>query len=115
MTNDFNVSNVHPKVSSLAVVAVLGKAANTANRIYLLRRTLKFILGVLTGKWEVHMSWVTACLKARRPVSEEDHEVTEDSAGGRGGPILGRLQAGSVQLLKGWEVSCFRIWKSTGS
>lgn len=68
------------------------------------RRTLKFLLGVLNGKWMLHTSWVAACLKHGAPVEEEAHEVQMDSAGQQGGPVLGRLQAG-LKPLKGWEVS----------
>ena len=77
---------------------------------------MKFILGVLNGRWVVHTSWVEACLAAGRPVSEAEHEVAGDSTGKLGGPLLGRLQAG-LKLLLGWEVmffiGCYQSVRST--
>lgn len=67
------------------------------------RRTLKLMLGILKGKWIVSMDWVSACLERGGPASEEDFEVKGDCTGQRGGPMLGRLQAG-LDLLRGWEI-----------
>ena len=76
---------------------------------------MKFILGVLNGRWVVHTSWVEACLAAGRPVPEAEHEVAGDSTGKLGGPLLGRLQAG-LKLLLGWEVMlCIGCWQSVRS
>ena len=68
------------------------------------RRTMKFLLGVLHGKWILRISWVAECLKTGCIADEEQHEVTMDSGGRSSGPILGRMHAG-LKLLKGWEVN----------
>ena len=65
---------------------------------------MKFLLGVLHGKWLLRISWVTECLKTKRPADEELHEVTMDTGGRSSGPILGRMHSG-LKLLRGWEVS----------
>ena len=65
---------------------------------------MKFLLGVLHGKWLVRISWVAECLEKMCPANEERHEVAMDSGGRSSGPILGRMHAG-LKLLKGWEVS----------
>lgn len=65
---------------------------------------MKFLLGVLHGKWLVRISWVAECLEKMCPANEEWHEVAMDSGGRSSGPILGRMHAG-LKLLKGWEVS----------
>jgi hypothetical protein len=41
----------------------------------LLRRTFKYLMGVLGGKWVVSASWLGACLRSEAPVEEEAHEV----------------------------------------
>ena len=65
---------------------------------------MKLLLGVLHGKWILHISWVAECLKTMCPADEEEHELTADTGGRSSGPILGRMHAG-LKLLKGWEVS----------
>lgn len=67
------------------------------------RRTLKYLLGVLHGKWILQTSWLKAWLQGSGPVDEETHEVTADSAGQGCGPILGRMHA-ELKLLQNWEV-----------
>lgn len=64
---------------------------------------MKYLLGVLHGKWIVCPSWVHECIEKLRPVSEEAHEVASDTAGKESGPILGRMYAG-LKLLQKWEV-----------
>ena len=71
------------------------------------RRTLKYLMGVLGGKWMVGASWPAACLEAGVPVPEEPHEITGDASGGQSGAILGRLAhaSGAPPLLQGHEVN----------
>lgn len=64
---------------------------------------MKFMLGVLHGKWIVRTSWVSDCLRAQSPASEKSHEVVSDTRGKSSGPILGRMHAG-LKLLRNWEV-----------
>ena len=65
---------------------------------------MKYLLGVLHGKWIVRTSWVAECLQSQQFASEEPHEVVTDTGGRDSGPILGRLHAG-LKLLKNWEVA----------
>ena len=46
------------------------------------RRTLKYLLGVLCGKWVVAASWLSASLAAGSFVPEADHEVRMSHAPG---------------------------------
>ncbi|WCJ33512.1 breast cancer associated RING 1 [Euphorbia peplus] len=56
------------------------------------RRTLKFLVGILEGKWILNIEWVKACLKAMKLVQEEQYEIKVDVHGIRNGPELGRLR-----------------------
>ncbi|XP_043700084.1 protein BREAST CANCER SUSCEPTIBILITY 1 homolog [Telopea speciosissima] len=56
------------------------------------RRTLKFLMGVLEGKWIMKIDWIKACMDALGPVSEVQYEIREDIHGIRDGPGLGRLR-----------------------
>ncbi|ONK65178.1 uncharacterized protein A4U43_C07F34490 [Asparagus officinalis] len=56
------------------------------------KRTLKFLMGILEGKWILGIEWIKACLKAMKPVEEEKYEIAVDVHGIRGGPRLGRLR-----------------------
>lgn len=70
------------------------------------RRTLKFLTGVLQGRWVVAAAWAAACQSVLGPVSEEAFEISKDSSGGESAAILGRencLQG--VRLLAGYQVT----------
>ncbi|KAG9446877.1 hypothetical protein H6P81_013005 [Aristolochia fimbriata] len=54
------------------------------------RRTFKILMGILTGKWILHIDWIKACLEAQRPVPEEPYEVSLDIHGCCDGPKNGR-------------------------
>ncbi|XP_027158401.1 protein BREAST CANCER SUSCEPTIBILITY 1 homolog [Coffea eugenioides] len=54
------------------------------------KRTLKFMMGVLEGKWIVNIEWVKACIKLMELVDEELYEIKVDSHGIRDGPSRGR-------------------------
>ncbi|KAL0398289.1 UNVERIFIED_CONTAM: protein BREAST CANCER SUSCEPTIBILITY 1 [Sesamum radiatum] len=56
------------------------------------RRTLKFLMGVLQGKWILSVHWIKACLKAGELVDEQHYEISIDIHGIRDGPRLGRLR-----------------------
>ncbi|KAL8103364.1 hypothetical protein AgCh_027796 [Apium graveolens] len=56
------------------------------------RRTLKFLMGILEGKWILSIEWVKACLKAKENVDEQQYEIDVDIHGVRGGPRQGRLK-----------------------
>ncbi|KAF8408807.1 hypothetical protein HHK36_004876 [Tetracentron sinense] len=56
------------------------------------RRTFKFLIGILEGKWILKIDWITACMKAMEPVNEEQYEISVDTHGIRDGPRLGRLR-----------------------
>ncbi|KAK1378391.1 Protein BREAST CANCER SUSCEPTIBILITY 1 [Heracleum sosnowskyi] len=56
------------------------------------RRTLKFLMGILEGKWILSIEWVKACLKAKENVNEQQYEIDVDIHGVRGGPRQGRLR-----------------------
>ncbi|KAI3903583.1 hypothetical protein MKW98_032237 [Papaver atlanticum] len=61
------------------------------------KRTLKFLLGILDGKWILNIDWVKACLQAMEPVAEEQYEVKVDIHGIEDGPRLGRLRVQKKQ------------------
>ncbi|KAM0822445.1 hypothetical protein ACQ4PT_071484 [Festuca glaucescens] len=54
------------------------------------KRTLKFLMAILNGKWIVSIDWVKACMDHMEPVDETKFEVTTDVHGVTGGPRLGR-------------------------
>ncbi|OAY79756.1 Protein BREAST CANCER SUSCEPTIBILITY [Ananas comosus] len=57
------------------------------------KRTLKFLMAILNGKWIVNINWIRICMEAMEPVDEEKFEITVDVHGISGGPKLGRLKA----------------------
>ncbi|KAJ4980719.1 hypothetical protein NE237_031556 [Protea cynaroides] len=61
------------------------------------RRTLKFLMGVLEGKWILKIDWIKACMEALRPVNEVQYEISVDIHGIRDGPHLGRLRVFNKQ------------------
>ncbi|KAH9315260.1 hypothetical protein KI387_023887, partial [Taxus chinensis] len=56
------------------------------------RRTLKFLMAILEGKWVLKTDWITACSKAGAPVGEEGFEITHDIHDTYEGPKRGRLR-----------------------
>jgi BRCA1-associated RING domain protein 1 len=57
------------------------------------KRTLKFMMAILEGKWILTIDWIKACMKNTKYVSEEPYEITMDVHGIREGPYLGRQRA----------------------
>ncbi|XP_016502913.2 protein BREAST CANCER SUSCEPTIBILITY 1 homolog [Nicotiana tabacum] len=54
------------------------------------RRTLKYLMGVLAGKWILSIDWIIACLEATEFVDEQQYEIKTDAHGIVDGPKLGR-------------------------
>ncbi|KAM3411673.1 hypothetical protein ACQJBY_003378 [Aegilops geniculata] len=57
------------------------------------KRTLKFLMAILNGKWIVSIDWVKACMESMEPADEQKFEVTTDVHGVSEGPKLGRQRA----------------------
>ncbi|XP_017697418.2 protein BREAST CANCER SUSCEPTIBILITY 1 homolog [Phoenix dactylifera] len=57
------------------------------------KRTIKFLMAILDGKWILSIDWIKACMESREPVDEEKYEITVDVHGIGRGPQLGRLRA----------------------
>ncbi|XP_010439526.1 PREDICTED: protein BREAST CANCER SUSCEPTIBILITY 1 homolog [Camelina sativa] len=57
------------------------------------KRTLKFMMAILEGKWILTVDWIKACMLKKKIVSEEPYEITMDVHGIREGPYLGRQRA----------------------
>ncbi|KAG6419363.1 hypothetical protein SASPL_121583 [Salvia splendens] len=56
------------------------------------RRTLKFLMAVLEGKWVLNVQWIKACIEAGDIADEEQYEISVDIHGIRDGPKLGKLR-----------------------
>lgn len=56
------------------------------------RRTLKYLMGVLAGKWIMSINWIIASLEATEYVDEQQYEIKIDTHGIVDGPKLGRLR-----------------------
>ncbi|GER24630.1 protein BREAST CANCER SUSCEPTIBILITY 1 homolog [Striga asiatica] len=54
------------------------------------RRTLKYLMGVLEGKWILSVEWIKACNETGEIVDENHYEISIDIHGIRDGPKLGR-------------------------
>ncbi|XP_058098715.1 protein BREAST CANCER SUSCEPTIBILITY 1 homolog [Magnolia sinica] len=54
------------------------------------RRTIKFFMGILEGKWILRIDWIKACMMAMEPVPEEQYEIHVDVHGVQDGPKRGR-------------------------
>ncbi|KAJ3698801.1 hypothetical protein LUZ61_002506 [Rhynchospora tenuis] len=69
------------------------------------KRTLKYLMAILNGKWILTLDWIKACMDTRELVSEEKFEVRVDVHGIRDGPRLGRLKASKKEprLFNGME------------
>ncbi|KAK8943022.1 hypothetical protein KSP39_PZI009112 [Platanthera zijinensis] len=56
------------------------------------KRTLKFMMGILEGKWILSIEWIKACMEFMKPVDEEKYEISVDVYGIHSGPHLGRMR-----------------------
>ncbi|KAL8468583.1 hypothetical protein ACS0TY_031684 [Phlomoides rotata] len=56
------------------------------------RRTLKFLMGILEGKWILSVQWIKACIEAGDLVDEQQYAISVDIHGIRDGPKLGRFR-----------------------
>ncbi|KAF5176012.1 Breast cancer susceptibility 1-like protein [Thalictrum thalictroides] len=56
------------------------------------RRTLKFLMAILEGRWILKIDWIKACMQAMEPVAEEGYQISVDVHGIKDGPHLGRLR-----------------------
>ncbi|KAF3327538.1 protein BREAST CANCER SUSCEPTIBILITY 1 [Carex littledalei] len=65
----------------------------STNEVGACKRTLKYLMAILSGKWILTIDWIKACMEAREPVNEENFEIRVDVHGIRDGPRLGRLRA----------------------
>ncbi|KAJ7552342.1 hypothetical protein O6H91_06G051100 [Diphasiastrum complanatum] len=67
------------------------------------RRTLKFLMGALEGKWILKADWLSACLAAGNAVEEDSFEVHGDIHGVVEGPKRGRafVAAQAPKLFEG--------------
>nr|XP_043618742.1 protein BREAST CANCER SUSCEPTIBILITY 1 homolog [Erigeron canadensis] len=54
------------------------------------RRTLKYLMGIIEGKWILNIEWIKACMEVKKPVDEQLYEIKLDIHGFKGGPELGR-------------------------
>ncbi|KAF3635874.1 putative myosin-13-like isoform X1 [Capsicum annuum] len=61
------------------------------------RRTLKYLMGVLAGKWIMSIDWIVASLDATEFIDEQQYEIKIDTHGIVDGPKLGRLRILSQQ------------------
>ncbi|KAJ4895241.1 BRCA1-associated RING domain protein 1 [Raphanus sativus] len=61
-------------------------------------RTLKVLIGILSGKWIINANWMKANLEASLPVDEEQYEIHIDTQGCEDGPKTARLGAESNKL-----------------
>ncbi|KAJ8538456.1 hypothetical protein K7X08_027677 [Anisodus acutangulus] len=69
------------------------------------RRTLKYLMGVLAGKWILSIDWIIASLEATEFVDEQQYEIKIDTHGIVDGPKLGRLRVLNKQpkLFNGYK------------
>ncbi|KAL5231242.1 hypothetical protein ABZP36_030018 [Zizania latifolia] len=56
------------------------------------KRTLKFLMAILNGRWIISIDWVKTCMDRMEPVNEEKFEVSTDVHGIIDGPRLGRCR-----------------------
>nr|CAB3461012.1 unnamed protein product [Digitaria exilis] len=61
------------------------------------KRTLKFLMAILHGKWVVSIDWAKTCMEHMEPVAEVRFEVIADVHGTREGPRLGRQRVVNMQ------------------
>ncbi|KAF0925258.1 hypothetical protein E2562_015971 [Oryza meyeriana var. granulata] len=56
------------------------------------KRTLKFLMAILNGRWIVSIDWVKTCMERMEPIDEQKFEVITDVHGITDGPRLGRCR-----------------------
>uniref|UniRef100_A0A0E0PPV2 RING-type E3 ubiquitin transferase BRCA1 n=1 Tax=Oryza rufipogon TaxID=4529 RepID=A0A0E0PPV2_ORYRU len=56
------------------------------------KRTLKFLMAILNGRWIVSIDWVKTCMECMEPIDEHKFEVATDVHGITDGPRLGRCR-----------------------
>ncbi|KAL5977414.1 hypothetical protein ACLOJK_021760 [Asimina triloba] len=54
------------------------------------KRTIKFLMGILEGKWILSIDWIKACMTEMKPVNEEKYAINVDVHGVKDGPQRGR-------------------------
>jgi len=57
------------------------------------RRTIKFLFGILEGKWILTSDWIKQSIAEGQWIQEEPYEVDGDAHGNIGGPRKGRIAA----------------------
>ncbi|XP_060181871.1 protein BREAST CANCER SUSCEPTIBILITY 1 homolog isoform X1 [Lycium barbarum] len=69
------------------------------------RRTLKYLMGVLAGKWILSTDWIIACVEATEFIDEQQYEIKIDTHGIVDGPKLGRMRVLTKQpkLFNGYK------------
>lgn len=87
------------KFASLAGVSVLRTWSSAVTHVIAstdengaCKRTLKFLMGILEGKWILSIEWIKACMELMKPVDEEKYEISVDVHGIHSGPRLGRMR-----------------------
>ncbi|KAJ1263599.1 hypothetical protein BS78_09G198000 [Paspalum vaginatum] len=61
------------------------------------KRTMKFLMAILNGKWVVSIDWAKTCMEHMEPVDEMRFEISADVHGTTGGPRLGRQRVTNNQ------------------
>jgi len=99
--NGHFVTDWHPSVTH-----IITKNVSDVKGEYRTSRTLKFLKGVLQGKWIVTEEWVDACLKEKRHVPENLYEVLGDDCSINGGAKRARetLKKGGLPLFSSCRV-----------
>ncbi|KAL6841523.1 hypothetical protein ACP4OV_028666 [Aristida adscensionis] len=72
------------------------------------KRTFKYLMAILNGKWIVSIDWVKSCMECKEPVDELKFEVSTDVHGTSDGPRLGRQRATNKQP-KLFDGICFYL------
>lgn len=91
--------------STAAVTHVVTPLATVVDGNRLCKRTLKYMMGILSGAWIVGMDWVDACIAANGIVPEAPFQIHGDMKT-HGGPMAGRRRATEQEhrLLTGLKV-----------
>jgi len=89
------VDSYSTEVTHVVVAAVRSNQGKKRSRkvIELKQRTMKYLMGVLEGKWIVCLNWLQECIDAKRIVPEDPYEVERDykaAPGVKGTPKLSR-------------------------
>ncbi|XP_071550179.1 BRCA1-associated RING domain protein 1-like isoform X2 [Panulirus ornatus] len=84
------VSEFSPEVSHIITECTKDKVA--------CQRTLKYMMGVVSGKWIISPSWVDECLSGELAVNPESHELCGSSLNtARGAPTQGRTNSNNMR------------------